>query len=320
MRRPRLLDYLLLISLALIWGSSFTLIKVVVPHLPPLSLTLWRVAVAAGMLLPAAYLLGERPRLSARGWGWVALAALTGSVLPFSLISWGEQHIDSGLAAIFISLTPIMVLVLAHFLTGEERLTPRRLLGVALGLAGVLVLMGTKSLAHLGENALRQLAVAAAALCYAVNTLVMRHLQMHHATSGKARKAMGDAADIPGAGPVSLAAFIMLASALMLAPFAFWREGLVVPPATTALWAAMLGVVHTALAALMMFAILRRAGAVFFATINFLIPVFGYLLGVLVLGEPVSGRALLALALVLAGIALASTDGHGGGEPGGKET
>ncbi len=297
MRKPGLSDYLLLTLLAFIWGSSFTLIKVVVPHLPPLSLTLWRVSMAALVLWPVAWLLGERPWIGWRGMGWVALAALTGTVLPFSLISWGEEHIDSGLAAIFISLTPIMVLLLAHFVTGEERLTPRRMLGVALGLAGVLVLMGAESLLHLGENVLRQLAVAGAAFCYAVNTLVMRHLQLRYAISGTVRT-----------GPVSLAALIMLTSALMLAPLALWRDGLLLPPPVAAGWAMLLGVVHTGIAALLMFAILRRAGAVFFASINFLIPVFGYMLGVLALGEPLSLRALLALGLVLAGIALASGD------------
>ncbi len=289
MRPPGPLDFALLFLLAFIWGSSFTLIKVVVPHLPPLSLTLWRVALAALVLVAAAWWRREALRFSLRGWLWIALAGLTGSVLPFSLISWGEEHIDSGLAAILISITPLMVLLLAHFLIRDERLTPPRALGMALGLAGVVVLIGPRSLLHLGEDAVRQLAVAAAALCYALNTLIVRHLQVAHVEGARA-------------GSMALAAAIMLVSALMLAPLAAWWEGLVWPDMTTAALAAVLGVVHTALATLIMFVIIARVGATFFATINFLIPIIGYLLGVLALGEAVSWRALVALVLVLGGI------------------
>ena len=101
---------------------------------------------------------------------------------------------------------------------------------------------------------------------------------------------------------VVLAAAIMLVSALMLAPLTAWWEGLVWPDMTAAALAAVRGVVHTALATLIMFVIIARVGATFFATINFLIPIIGYLLGVFALGEAVSWRALVALALVLGGI------------------
>ncbi len=289
MRRPGSLDIALLFLLAFIWGSSFTLIKVVVPHLPPLSLTLWRVALAAVALLLAAWWRRESVRFSPRGWLWIVLAGLTGNALPFTLISWGEERIDSGLAAILISITPLMVLGLAHFFTRDERLTPPRVAGMALGLAGVVVLIGPRSLLHLGEETLRQLAVAAAAFSYAVNTLIIRHLQLVHMNDERT-------------GPVALAAVIMATSALTLAPLALWHDGLVLPRASATALAAMLGVVHTALATLIMFAIIARAGATFFATINFLIPIFGYLLGVFTLGEAFSWRAVLALALVLAGI------------------
>ena len=289
MRPPGPLDFALLFLLAFIWGSSFTLIKVVVPHLPPLSLTLWRVALAALVLVVAAWWRRESLRFSPHGWLWIALAGLTGSVLPFSLISWGEEHIDSGLAAILISITPFMVLLLAHVFTRDERITPARALGMVLGLSGVVVLIGPRSLLHLGEDAVRQLAVAGAALCYALNTLIVRHLQVAHVEEARS-------------GPVALAAAIMIVSALMLAPATIYWEGLIWPDAITAALAATLGVVHTALATLVMFAIIARVGATFFATINFLIPIIGYLLGVFALGEAVSWRALAALALVLAGI------------------
>ncbi len=277
--------HLLLVVLAFIWGSSFTLIKIVVTVLPPLSLTFWRIATAAMLLLAVARVRGEALPRDVRTWSWILLAGLTGNVFPFALISWGEEHIDSGLAAILIAITPITVVALAHFLTKDERLTWRRGLGVMLGFAGVLVLIGWEALTHLGENLLRQLAVAGAAVCYAVNTLVVKRLA--------------------GVRPVAMAAAIMLVSTLVLLPAVLAVDGIVVPPPDAAFWALTLGIVHTGLATLIMFRIVAQAGASFFAMINFLIPVIGYGLGVMLLGEPPSLRALLSLGLILAGIALA---------------
>ncbi len=300
--RPAPLDHALLLLLAFIWGSSFTIIKIVVPHLPPFNLTLWRVGLATLALAAVAAWLGERWRFSAPAWGWILLAGLTGNVLPFTLISWGEERMDSGLAAILISITPLLVLVLAHLLTGEERLTPRRLLGVVLGMGGIVALVGGDALRGLGEDIFRQLAVALAAACYAVNTLIVRHLQLRHL------KRRGERT-----GAVALAAAIMAVSTVSLAPLVPVLEGIVIPPPSAAMWAATLGVVHTALATLVMFAIIARAGAGFFAMINFLIPLIGYLLGIALLGETPSPRALLALALVLGGIYLATTRIHARG-------
>ncbi len=287
MTKPRynISDHILLVVLAFIWGSSFTLIKIIVDALPPLSLTFWRIATAALLLLVVARVRGETLPRDGGAWGWVLLAGLTGNILPFALISWGEERIESGLAAILIAITPITVVVLAHFLTRDERLTWRRVMGVGLGLAGVLVLIGWEALTHLGENLLRQLAVAGAALCYAVNTLVVKRLA--------------------GVQPVAMAAAIMLVSSLVLLPAVLAMEGIIIPPPDAAFWAVVLGIVHTGLATLIMFRIVARAGASFFAMINFLIPVIGYGLGVALLGEPPSLRAFLSLGLILAGIALA---------------
>ena len=283
--RPGITEHLLLVLLACIWASSFTIIKVAVPHLPPLSLTTWRIALAALVLVIVARARGEALPRSLSDWGWIVLAGLTGNVLPFSLISWGEEKIDSGLAAILISLTPITVAALAHVFTRDEPFTLRKGVALLLGLAGVVVLIGPESLLHLGEHALRQLAVAAAALCYAVNTLIVKKLTRTR--------------------PLAMAAGIMIASTLLLAPVTLAAEGLIIPPVSTALLAVTLGVVHTALATLIMFFIIGRAGASFFAMINFLIPVIGYGLGVVLLGEPVRMQALLALLFILAGILIA---------------
>ncbi len=277
-----LLDHALLVMLAFIWGSSFTLIKVIVEDIPPLSLTATRIAVAAVVLAAAARVLRQKWPRGRHVWAWIVAAGLTGNVLPFSLISWGEERIDSGLAAIYIAIVPIATLLLAHHFTRDERFTLRKLAGVTLGFSGILVLVGPRALLHMDEYVIRQLAVALAALSYAVNTLIVKRLS--------------------GVRPVAMAAAIMAVSALILVPVALWHDGLVRPPASSAAWAVTLGVIHTAVATLIMFFVVRRAGASFFSMINFLIPVIGYFLGVTLLGEALSPRAIAALALILAGI------------------
>ncbi len=280
--RPTPLDLVLLVVLAFIWGSSFTVIKVIVKDIPPLSLTATRIAVAAVVLAAAARVLRQEWPRGRRVWGWIVAAGLTGNVLPFSLISWGEERIDSGLAAIYIAIVPIATLVLAHYFTRDERFTWRKLAGVVMGFSGILVLIGPQALLHLDEYVVRQLAVALAAVSYAVNTLIVKRLS--------------------GVRPVAMAAAIMAVSALILVPVALWHDGLLHPPASSAAWAVTLGVIHTAVATLIMFFVVRRAGASFFSMINFLIPVIGYLLGVALLGEALSPRAIAALVLILAGI------------------
>ncbi len=291
--RPAPLDLVLLILLAFIWGSSFTVIKVIVKDIPPLSLTATRIAVAALVLAVAAWGLRQDWPRGWRVWSWIIAAGLTGNILPFTLISWGEERIDSGLAAIYISIVPIATLVLAHYFTRDERFTWRRLAGVAMGFAGILVLIGPRALLHLDEHVIRQLAVALAALSYAVNTLIVKRLS--------------------GVRPVAMAAAIMTVSAIILAPVSLWHDGLVRPPASSAAWAVTLGVIHTAVATLIMFFVVRRAGASFFSMINFLIPVIGYFLGVVLLGEALSPRAIAALTLILAGIYVSA-----GGQPAGR--
>ncbi len=280
--RPTPLDLVLLVVLAFIWGSSFTVIKVIVKDIPPLSLTAARIAVAALVLAAAAQVLRQEWPRGRRVWGWIVAAGLTGNVLPFSLISWGEERIDSGLAAIYIAIVPIATLVLAHYFTRDERFTWRKLAGVVMGFSGILVLIGPQALLHLDEYVVRQLAVALAAVSYAVNTLIVKRLS--------------------GVRPVAMAAAIMAVSALILVPVALWHDGPLHPPASSVAWAVTLGVIHTAVATLIMFFVVRRAGASFFSMINFLIPVIGYLLGVALLGEALSPRAIAALALILAGI------------------
>lgn len=286
-RAPGLADYALLIVLALIWGGSFTLIKVAVETIPALTLTAMRLTLAAAILAVVAWFAGQRFKPTPRIVFGIAAAGLFGNAAPFTLISWGEEVIDSGLAAILMAVMPLTTILLAHLFTGDEKLNARKIAGVLLGLIGLVVLIGPAKLSGLGSETIRQLAVAGAAFCYGINAIITKRLL-----------------SIP---PMALAAAVIAVSAVMMIPASlFVDRPWTLTPGSAALWATIgLGVLQTALATLIMFQLIARQGASFFAQINFLVPLAGVLYGVLFLAERPGANAYLALLVILAGIAIA---------------
>lgn len=283
--RPNRGDYLLLLALGVTWGASFLLIKIAVATIPPLSVVAGRIVVGALALGALAALRGTKLPRDGRSWAKLALMGTVGTVLPFALISWGETRIDSGLAAILMSFVPIATLVMAHLFQHDEPLTPGKIVGVALGAVGILVLVGPSALAGLGHELVAQLAVLAAALCYAGNTLLARRLG-------------GLSPDIVSIGMLLSAAAIAVPAAL-----AVDQPWTLDPSWASALAVVLLGVVSTALGYMLLFAVVARAGAGFAAFNNFLVPPVGVVWGVLLLSEQPSPHALIALAIVLAGLA-----------------
>lgn len=284
---PGARDYALLIVLATIWGASFMFIKIGVESLPAATLTASRLGLAAALLLAVAHLGGESLPRGGKLWGWIVISAFFGNALPFTLISWGEESIDSGLAAILMAVMPLTTVLVAHLFTRDEKLTPRKAAGVLFGLAGLVILIGPEQLATLGDDTVRQLAVACAAFCYGVNAVITRRL-----------------ADQP---PRALVAALMLVSTAMLVPVSvlFDQPWTLSPSGRSLMAMVVLGVLQTAIATLIMFALVRRQGASFFSQINFLVPMFGVLFGALILAERPSASAFAALALILLGVAIA---------------
>jgi drug/metabolite transporter (DMT)-like permease len=282
---PRAMDYVLLTLLAAIWGGSFMLIKLAVDTVPPVTITTARVGIGALLFVAVIVVTGRGLPRDPRIWGWTAMAALFGLALPFSLISWGEQRIDSGLAAILMAGMPLMTLILARIVSAEP-LTAGKLVGVGFGIAGLVVLIGPEKLATLGADAVRQIAVVLASFCYAVNAVVTKR--------------------ISGQDPYSVSAAIMICGSAMLVPASLLLDAPWTLNPTPVAWFALitLGLLPTALASLLMLALLRRQGAGYFSQINFLVPLFGVFWGVAILSERPPASALVALALILAGIAI----------------
>jgi len=283
-------DWALLAALSVLWGGSFFFNGVVLRELPPFTLVLLRVLLAAMILLPV--LCAQRLPFPK---GWIAwrqffLIALFNNVLPFSLIVTGQMYIPSGLASILNATTPLFtVAVMAA--AGEEKLVIRRVAGVIVGLVGVVILRGSGVGLASGQG-LGVLLCLAAALSYGISALI-------------ARRALSDSP------PLATATFQLMASSLMMAVVAgiFERPWqLQMPGAAT--WFAVIGLagLSTALAYIVFFQVLRRSGATNVMLVTLLVPVTAILLGSLVLGEQISPREI-AGALVI-GSALLLIDGR----------
>jgi drug/metabolite transporter (DMT)-like permease len=283
-------DWLLLGLLSILWGGSFFFNGVVLKELPPFTLVLLRVALAALMLLPLLWLYRIRFPSGPAGWKPFIAIGLFNNVLPFSLIVVGQTYIPSGLASILNATTPLFT-VAVMTAAGEEKLSARRIAGVMVGLIGVIILHGDNLGLERGQG-LGILLCLAAALSYGVSALVARRLP----------------SDVP---PLGAATFQMLVSTALMVVVAGaverpWR--LPMPGATT--WFAVIGLaaLSTALAYIVFFQILRRSGATNVMLVTLLIPVTAILLGVLVLGETISLREIVGALVV--GSALLIIDGR----------
>jgi drug/metabolite transporter (DMT)-like permease len=226
-------------------------------------------------------------------WAAFFVMGLLNNVAPFSLVVWGQSHIASGLAAILNATTPLWTVVVAHFLTADEKMTGKRIAGVIFGIAGVAVMIGPTALEGLGANLMAELAVLLAALSYAFAGVYGRRF---------ARM---------GIDPVLTAAGQTTASTLILTPIALWVDRpwtLAAPgPAT---WGAVVGiaVLSTAVGYVLYFRLLASAGATNLLLVTFLIPVSAILLGAFVLGERLDPRHYFGMGLI--GLGLAAIDGR----------
>ena len=279
----------LLGALALMWGSSYLFIKIGVETLPPLSLVLLRVLVGlAILLLVVAVRRTPLPR-DARTIAHLAVLGAVNIAIPFWLIGWAEQHIDSGLAGILQSTAPFFTLVLAASFIHDEHITRGRLAGIGLGFAGIL-LLSAENIADLGsalglERLLAELAVIGASLAYAIgNTYARRTL--------RATRPL-----VLATGQVGGAAVVVGALALLV------DGGVTLPAVPEAAFAVLwLGAIGTGFAYIVFFRLLTGWGPTRASLVAYLLPVVAVILGVVVLGESIDALFVAGAALIVAGV------------------
>ncbi len=282
-------DWLFLLALVAMWGSSFMFNRIAVVSLPPWTVVAGRIGIAALVLTIIVHALGKRLPPLGRVWVPYAVIALVGNTIPFYLITWGQLVVESALAGILMAVMPLATMVLAHFLVSGEHLTRERVTGFTLGFAGIVLLMGPAALAGIGGETLRvvsQLAVLGGALCYALQSVLARLM-------------------LKGDLIVAAAATLLVAS-FMVVPVALWvdRPWTLAPSGASAAAVLWLGVAPTALATILYFMLIRSAGPTFMSLVNYLSPGVALLLGLWVMGEQPHANAYFGLALILTGIAV----------------
>jgi drug/metabolite transporter (DMT)-like permease len=279
----------MLFALSLLWGCSFPFIKIALGGFPPLTLVLARVTLAALALAPVLMFAGTGFPRGAPVWrAFVAMAVLN-SVIPWSLSFWAQQSLPSALGAILNATTPLFAVLVSHFFLPDERLRANRLAGVIVGFVGVAVLIGPETLLGGGERVVAQLAFLAAALSYAFSGVVGRRFVRL------------------GITPVQSTFGQMCAASLFMAPLALIVEQpWIMPPPNTTEILAMLGLalMSTAVAFLLFFRILARAGATNVMLVTLLVPVSAILIAGVFLDERLEPRNFLGMGFIALGLGL----------------
>ncbi len=278
-------EWTTLVILSILWSGSFFFYKVLVTALPPFTVVLGRVAIAAVALNLVLLVYREQMPREPRLWVAFAVMGVLNNVIPFTLFAFAETRISSGLASILNATTPVFAVLAAHALT-NEKLTLSRGCGVIFGFAGVAVMIGTNAFSGLGGgNIVAEAACLAAALSYAFAGLFGRRFR--------------------GIAPLKVASGQLTASAIILVPLA----AVVDAPWTLAapgagVWLALAGIalLSTALAYILYFRLLATAGATNLLLVTFLLPISALALGAAVLGEAVTPQALAGMALIGAGL------------------
>jgi drug/metabolite transporter (DMT)-like permease len=245
-----------------------------------------RTSLGAFALLVLMRVMGRRwPTVDGRLWGFLIAISLLSTALPFYLLSWGQQYVPSAFAGISMAALPLFVLPLAHVFA-DEPLTLRRTAGVIVGFIGAAVLIGPGVFAATGDRAaMGQLACVAAALSYAVAAILTRRC--------------------PPIDPVVLSTITLVVGSIVLIPAMLLAEGVPVWAGQTSGFAILfLGLMPTALAALLRVHVIRSAGPVFMTLVNYQVPLWSMAFGALILSEALPWRFFAALALIMAGLAL----------------
>ena len=286
-------DWVMLITLATVWGGSFVFNAILVAELPVITIVAIRVTVAALALWGFVRVTGRKIPSAPQVWGALLILGVLNNAIPFSLIVQGQTQITSGLASILNATTPLFTILVAGFYLTDERFSFLRVLGVVAGFSGVILMVGPEALGGLGADFWAQLCALGAALSYGFASVFGRRF----------RELKVD--------PVMVATGQVTMSSFVLWPIALWIDGpqdilgLSFNAAASMFGLAML---CTAFAYILYFRILERAGATNISLVTFLVPISAIILGVLVLGEPIFIKEIIGMTLI--GLGLAIIDGR----------
>ena len=283
MRQPKLIDYILLTLLALIWASAFFNIKIATYSFGPVTIAFLRVLFGAIPILLLCYFKNIKIEAFSKDWHWFAMIGFINLVLPFFLIAYGVKSVQSNLAAILMATTPLSATVLSHFYTKNEKFNLIKTFGVLIGFFGVIFLFSDNLLIN-KSNFVSALLILLGSTCYVIGGLLTLKI-----SKKKNENVTGS---------------ILIWATLILIPLvSFTEQPWQVTPRTDSLISVIyLGVVPTGLAWLLRFRILKNNGLIFQAQVAYLIPIFGVILGYIFLKELITIKVLISLIAVSVGI------------------
>ncbi|MBO6520770.1 MAG: EamA family transporter [Rhodospirillales bacterium] len=279
-------EYALLMLLALLWGSSYMFLKIGVETIPPVTLIALRVTIAAILLSVIVLWRGERLPAEPRLLLQLLLQAFLNSFGAWTILAWGQQYVESSLATVLNSTSPLWVFLITFFVTRHESTSTRRLLGASLGIGGVILIVGTDALQGLGQAVGAQLAVLFAAMLYGCAAIY-----------GKRFSSLS---------PTVTAASAMILSAMVMVPLSLVvdRPWTLTPSASSLMAAVALGVFCTGVALMIYFRLLRTLGSMGAASQGYLRTGVGVVLGVVVLGETITPIMGAGIAAAVTGVVL----------------
>lgn len=285
---PGLVNWLLILSLGIVWGTAFMSISLALEGYGPWTVAAMRTTLGGLALLAAGRIMGQPLSTipGRKGWAAVTATGITSAALPFVLLAWGLQHIPSAFAGVAMGAVPLLVLPLVYLFSPEEGIGPKRIAGVALGFVGLAILIGPGAFEGGGDlTGLGRLACLGAAACYGISSVLTRRA--------------------PKMPPIAFAAGTLLFASVILLPIAIIADGWPHGPTLTATAALIyLALFPTGLAALVRVRVITTAGSIFMSLVSYMVPIWSVIFGIALLGEDLPGQLFFALALILAGIGL----------------
>lgn len=286
-KQMNLLEWSLLIGLSVLWGGSFFFNGVAVQDIPVLTIVLGRVSIAALALYLFLRIAGISMPRDASVWRAFFIMGFFNNFVPFTLIVWGQSHLASGYASVINATTPMFAVIAAHFLTDDEAMSGNRIIGIAIGFAGVFALVGPDIMNGLGIGVLAQIAILVASLSYGYASVFGRQFKRMKIN------------------PIVTATGQVTASSILLVPFVLFmdRPWELAMPGMGSIGAVIgIAILSTALAYILYFRILETAGATNLSLVTLLIPPSAIILGVMFLDEIFLPQHLLGMALIAAGL------------------
>ncbi len=291
---PSLTSWVMLFFLGLIWGASFLGVTVALTGFGPLWVVALRIGLAAVLIVILSYILGPglpnfRDTSGRRIWLHAFGFSIFSNALPFALLSWAQLRVTSGFAGITMAVVPLFILPMSHYIL-KDRMTPRKVFGFLMGFAGVIVLVGPERFGGMGDvwENIARLACVCASACYATGAIITR--------------------TTPPCPQLSFAAAGLTLATLMIVPIALIFEG-PIPLGNGTAWTAavFLGIFPTAVATVLLVAVIRQAGPAFLGLVNYQVPIWAVVFGLIFLAEALPASFVTALALILAGLAISQS-------------